>query len=136
MIQCTGDEKSRVITAEQNRFTFTAENGYPEAVRETLASFVRDFDCQPEALVLSDSFEFSAMPESVVEQFVSLTPIDGDNGHITCGDSVLTYDSELYDMELGSEDFRRNNGTTETLYWVRLSVKKPEDKMTLKFTFK
>ena len=135
MIQCTGDEKSKVITAKEDRFTFTAENGYPAEVRETLSSFVRDFDCRPDALVLTDSFEFTEQPTSLVEQFVSLTPIEGENGRIVCGDTILTYNAELYDMELGSEDFRRNNGTTETLYWVRLSVKNPECKMHLEFTF-
>ena len=88
-----------------------------------------------DALTLTDTYEFSVAPESVVEQFVALTPIEGENGTLTCGDTRLTYDASLYDMELGSEDFRRNNGTVETLYWVRLSAKALGEKMSLKFIF-
>lgn len=134
-IQCTGTEKSTVITAEENRFTFTAENGYPEELRETLKSFVRDLDCQSDALVLTDTFKFTEQPTSLVEQFVSLTPIEGENGRITCGDTILTYDPELFTLEFGSEDFRRNSGTTQTLYWVRLTAKELKTEMELRFTF-
>ena len=134
-IQCTGLSRSEVITAEENRFTFTAENGYPDTVRETLKSFVRDIDCRPDAMVLTDTYKFTECPTSLVEQFVSLTPIEGIEGRLTCGDSTLTYDPSLFDLSFGSEDFRRNNGTTETLYWVRLQVKELSTDMSLEFRF-
>ena len=134
-IQTTGEEKSTLINCREGRFTFTAENGYPEELRETLKSFVRDFDCQPDGLVLTDKFEFSEIPESLVEQFVSLTPIVVDDDAVICGDTRLTFDRELFDIELGSEDFRRNNGTTETLYWIRLSLKNPSKEISLEFKF-
>ena len=134
-IQCTGDERSTLINADENRFTFTADNAYPESVRSVMTSFVRDFDCAPDALVLTDSFSFTELPTSVVEQFVSLTPIEGGGGRLTSGESALVYDSELYDLELDSEDFRRNNGTTVTLYRARLSAKNLSENMTLSFRF-
>ncbi len=134
-IQCTGEDRATVITAEENRFTFTADVGYPATVREKLISYVRDFDCTPDALVLTDSFEFSEQPTSLVEQFVSLTPIEDEHGALVCGDSVLRYDPDIYNIELDSEDFRRNNGTVETLYRARLSVKALSKSMKLVFTF-
>lgn len=134
-LQCTGEEKSRVILAEDGHYTFTCENGYSAELRETLKSFVRDLDAKPDGLVLTDTFEFDGMPTSLTEQFVSLTPILGESGELTCGDTRLTYDPALFDTELGSEDFRRNNGAVETLYWVRLSVKELSEKMSLEFVF-
>jgi len=62
-------------------------------------------------------------------------PITGESGELHCGDSVLHYDPTLFDAELGSESFRRNNGTEDTLYWVRLAVKNLEKEITLKFEF-
>ena len=100
-----------------------------------MKSFVRDLDCGPDALTLTDTFEFTEQPTSLVEQFVSLTPIEGENGRITCGDTFLTYDPELYTMEFGSEDFRRNNGSTNTLYWVRITPRELSKSMKLEFRF-
>ncbi len=134
-IQTTGEDKSTVITASEDRFTFTAENGYSPAVRETLGSFVRDFDCRPDALVLTDSFEFTECPVSLAEQFVTLLPMECEDGVITVGDTRLIYDPELFTPEFGAENFNRNNGTVETLRWVRLHVKQPSCSMTLSFRF-
>ncbi len=134
-IQCTGTNKSTVYTMTDDRFTFTLDGGYPEACRATLESAVRDFDCQSDKLVLTDTYKFTELPTSLVEQFVSLMPITGESGELHCGDSVLHYDPTLFDAELGSESFRRNNGTEDTLYWVRLAVKNLEKEITLKFEF-
>ena len=118
-----------------DRFTFSFINGYPEECRASVESAVRDFDCQSDKLVLTDTYKFTECPTSLVEQFVSLMPITGENGCLKCGDTVLTYDAELFDLEFGSEDFRRNNGTTETLYWIRLAVKNLDKEIELKFEF-
>lgn len=134
-IQCTGDEKGNLYRADPDHFTFSIQNGYPAECRATIDSVVRDLDCQPDALILTDTYKFIDEPSSVVEQFVSLMPIEGENGRLTCGGTVLTYDASLYDMEFGSEDFRRNNGAVNTLYWVRLSVKKLEKELALTFRF-
>ncbi|MBR7116905.1 MAG: heparinase II/III family protein [Clostridia bacterium] len=134
-IQCTGTDKSTVITAEENRFTFTCQNGYPDEVKQTLTSFIRDFDCTGDALILTDKYEFSECPTSLTEQFVSLTPIEDDGEVIRCGATRLSFDRSLYDIELGCEDFRRNSGAVDTLYWVRLAVKEPKENMELVFNF-
>ena len=118
-----------------NRFTFTIDNGYPDEVREVLESAVRDVDCQPDAMILTDRFVFSGEAISITEQFVSLKPILGENGRLTCGDTVLTYDPDLFDMEISSEDFRRNSGNTDTLHFVRLHLKNVERDNTLVFRF-
>ncbi|MBR2930379.1 MAG: heparinase II/III family protein [Clostridia bacterium] len=134
-LQCTGEEKLEPITMEEGRFTFHVEQGYPDALREKLSSFVRDFDCTPDALILTDSFSFTEEPTSLVEQFVSLTPIEGENGLITCGASRLTYDADLFDMELTSESFRRNNGKEETLYILKLSARTLDKELSFSFRF-
>ena len=134
-LQCKGTTKSTVYTMTDDRFTFTLDNAYPEACRATLESAVRDFDCRSDKLVLTDTYKFTELPTSLVEQFVSLMPITGESGELHCGDSVLHYDPTLFDAEFGSESFRRNNGKENTLYWVRLAVKNLEKEITLKFEF-
>lgn len=134
-LQCISEEKADVLCALENRFTFTCERGYPAECRETLASFVRDLNCTNDALILTDRFSFTECPTSLVEQFVSLKEIKGEGGELFCGDSRLTYNPELFDIEFSEENFTRNNGTVETLYTVRLSAKELSCEMTLEFKF-
>ncbi|MBR2930378.1 MAG: heparinase II/III family protein [Clostridia bacterium] len=134
-IQCWGEEKARLLVTEADRFAFTCEHAYPSECRETLESFVRDIRCLKDAMILTDSFSFTEEPTSLVEQFVSLTPIEGENGSITCGASRLTYDADLFDMELTSESFRRNSGKEETLYILKLSARKLDRELSFAFRF-
>jgi hypothetical protein len=48
---------------------------------------------------------------------------------------VLRYDASAFELEFGSEAFRRNNGKEETLYWVRLAVKELDKNIKLVFEF-
>lgn len=134
-IQTVGEEKSNVLCAKENRFTFTCDCGYPSELRDTMTSFVRDLDCREDSLILKDSFTFTECPTSLVEQFVSLKEITGEKGELYCGESRLTYDPELYDTEFLSENFTRKDGSVETLYTVRLSKKELSCEMVLEFKF-
>jgi hypothetical protein len=129
-LQCFGKREGGVIIAEENRFKFSMKGGYDI---DTLTSLVRDFECLDDRVRLTDSYEFSVMPTSVSERFVSLLPITEGDGELYCGDSVLTFDKEMFDVSFGSEVVTRKRDTADTVYYVDLVAKKLDTK--LEFTF-
>lgn len=132
-LQARTKNKATLINAEENRFTFTMEQAYDDP---SLISLVRDFDCQEEELVMTDTYKFEKEPDSVVERFVSLLPIEAQEGRLICGDSVLEFDAALFDIALCSEIVPRANAKKETVYYADLTVRAPEKEMALTFIFK
>lgn len=132
--QVTGERKSELYVKEQNRYCFSMEGAYdiPE-----LKSLRRDFLCDENYVVLTDTYSFNAEPQSVVERFVSLLPISiCDGGVIRCGDSVLEYDESALSATLGSEEVERKNGQMGTVYYVDLAARAPKKDMELRFILK
>ena len=58
-----------------------------------------------------------------------------ETGKITVGESVLTYDPEIFDFELSSEISLRKRGRKDTVYMMDLKVKNPAKNMTLNVKF-
>ena len=131
--QSFGKREGGVIIAEKDRFKFSMKGGYEI---DTLDSLVRDFECLEDGIRLTDTFEFSECPASVAERFVSLLPIEQGDGCLICGDATLTYDKELFDTSFGSEIVSRKGGVKETVYYVDLTVKRPEKCFELIFEIK
>ena len=131
--QSFGKREGGVIIADENRFKFSMKGGYTD---ETITSLVRDFECLADGVRLTDTFEFSEMPSSVAERFVSLLPIEERDGELLCGDSVLSFDKELFDVTLSSEVVARKRSIKETVYYVDLSAKKLDKNMTFTFEIK
>jgi hypothetical protein len=131
--QCTGKEKSKVFRMEDGAFEFSMQNGYAE---ETLTSLKRSFECLSDKAVMTDAYEFTKVPESLTERFISQTPITLGNGEIISGDSVITFDAALFDASLGVEQVSRSGGKLETVYYADLTVKAPDREMTFKFEIK
>jgi hypothetical protein len=131
--QCTGKEKSKVFRMEDGAFEFSMQNGYAE---ETLTSLKRGFECLPDKAVMTDTYEFTEVPESLTERFISLTPITLGNGEMVSGDSVITFDPALFDAVSKEEVVSRSGGRLDTVYYVDLLVKAPDREMTFKFEIK
>lgn len=131
--QSFGKREGGVMIADENRFKFSMKGGYTD---ETITSLVRDFECLADGVRLTDTFEFSEMPSSVAERFVSLLPIEERDGELVCGDSVLSFDKELFDVTLSSEVVARKRSTKETVYYVDLSARKLDKNMTFTFEIK
>ena len=132
-LQCFGKREGGVLIAEENRFKFSMKGGYDI---DTLTLLTRDFECLEDRVILTDSYEFSAMPASLIERFVSLLPITKRDGELYCGDSVLVFDKELFDVSFGSEVVARKRDTHETVYYVDLIAKKLDKSVEFKFEIK
>ena len=128
--QCFGKREGNVEIFEEDRFRFSMKGGYEI---ETLTSLVRDFECFDDFVRLTDTYEFSEIPTSVTERFVSLLPIEEKDGKLICGDSILVFDKDAFDVSFGSEIVARKRAQKETVYYVDLSAKKLDK--SLKFTF-
>ena len=121
-VRNTKADRADILIEQENRYAFTMHKAYAD---DTLISLVRDFNCVEDGVLLTDKFEFSEDPGSIVERFVSLLPLSEGRGELICGDSVLLFDPELYELTLGSEEVERNNCTTDTVYYADLRVLKP-----------
>ena len=131
--QTFGKREGSVIIADENRFKFSMKGGYEI---DSLASLTRDFECLPDGVRLTDTFEFSKDPTSVTERFVSLLPIEERDGKLLCGDSALLFDKDSFDVSLGSELVPRKGGIKETVYYVDLNLKAPKRSLELVFEIK
>ena len=128
--QAFGKREGEVYIFDENRFKFSMKGGY---TIDTLTSLVRDFECLDDCVRITDTYEFSEAPTSIRERFVSLLPIEERDGTLVCGDSVLVYDNEAFDLSFGSEVVARKRAQKETVYYVDLISKKLDK--SLKFTF-
>ncbi len=125
-------KKSTIYTAKENEYEFSMDNGYKI---ETLTSLKRRFLCEEEGITVTDTYEFSEMPTSVVERFVTLVEPKIEEGRITVGESILVYDPALYDFEFSTDTCVRRKDCTETLYIFDFKAKKLDVKMQLEFKF-
>ena len=132
-LQSATEEKAEVYIETPNEYAFTMQGAYNVA---SLKSLKRHFKYEEAVLTLSDSYEFTEMPTSLVERFVSLLPITLGEGSAFCGDTVLEFDNSLFDAEITTEECVRKNGSRETVYILDLKLKRLESKISLDFVFK
>ena len=128
-----GKREGKVYNFTDDRFTFSMKGGYTDP---TISALTRDFECLSDGVRLTDTYEFTDMPESVSERFVSLLPIEHKDGCLVCGDSVMYFDDTAFDISFGSEIAHRKGGIKETVYYVDLAVKQLNKNMTFTFEFK
>ncbi len=122
-IQFAKKIKSTVYTEKENDFCFSIENGYNIT---TLKTLTRHFECLTDKVVLTDSYEFTEKPESVVERFVSYCKPEVVENGVKCGESTLCYDPEFYELTISEETFPGYKPAP--LYMVDLKVKNPTEK--------
>ena len=130
--QTQGQREGGVLIEDEKRFKFYMHNGYTVDILE---SVTRDFECLEDGIRMTDEFVFSKTPTALRERFVSLLPIEEKDGKIVCGDSKLTYDRELFDLDFGSEIADRKGGIKERVYYVDLVAKNLDQKMKVVFLF-
>ena len=109
------------------------KGGYTD---ETITSLVRDFECLEDSVRLTDIFEFSEMPTAIAERFVSLLPIEENADGLVCGDSIMVFNKDAFDISFSSEIVARKRSIKETVYYVDLIAKKLDKNMTFTFEFK
>ena len=128
-----GKREGGVYTVSDDRFKFSMKGGYTD---ETITSLVRDFECLEDSMRLTDTYEFTETPTSVAERFVSLLPIEEKGNTLVCGDSVLVFDKDAFDVSFGSEVVARKRSIKETVYYVDLIAKHLDKNMTFTFVIK
>lgn len=124
--------KSKIYADEVNRYAFSMEGVYED---DTLLSLKRDFVCEEDSVVMTDTFEFTARPDSLVERIVSIYPITLREGALVCLESEMLFDRDLFEVTFSSEEVDRKGGITDTVYYADLTVKKPEKNMAFTFRF-
>lgn len=134
--QATIGDKAEIYIQEKTRYCYSVEKVYKV---ESLKKLTRDFKMESEFVSLTDTYEFTETPTSVVERFIALRPIeilenDGVGvGRIKCGEAILSFDSSLFTITLGSEKVERKGLKTGTVYFVDLTLKKLDRSFSLSF---
>ena len=130
-LQDTIGDQAQIYVHENNRYCFSMEKVYKV---DTLTRLTRDFICEGDGVKMTDTYEFTKTPDSVVERFVSLHPISEVEDGLACLDSVMVYDKSLFTISFGQETVERKQGKTGVVYYADLTVKEPMANM--EFTFK
>ena len=129
----SGEQKSKIFVEEENEYAFSMENGYKI---DTMKSLKRDFVCGDDAITVTDTYEFTEVPQSVVERFSTLVEPKIEEGRITVGATVMEYDSTLFDVSLTVESVERRKDVKESLYLVDLKLKNPTESFAVSFNFR
>ena len=130
--QVTGKEKSRVLIATENEFSFDMEQAYSY---EALKRLNRHIICKPEGVSLTDSFQFSGKPEALTERFVTLIEPKITPDGVQVGDSIIRYDSSQVEAPTVSfEDFFVDAGTRR-VYQIDFKVKNITESLSCSFLF-
>ena len=131
--QVLGKQKAEVYCAEEGHYAFSMEQAYqiPE-----LESLKREFVCEQDGVVLTDSYQFRELPESVTERFVSELEPELTKEGVRCGDTLLVYDREQVEVYIHYERRIRGGKEAEPVYFTDLKVKKPEKEMQIRVCFK
>ena len=132
-LQKTVAAKSTVFVQNEKEYAFSMQGVYGD---ETLKMLKRHFVCEEDEIILTDTYEFDVVPESVVERLVSLVePTSMEKGRITVGATVLLYDPEVVDFELNTDTCVRSATVSEKLYMFDFKVKNLAKDIKIEFKF-
>jgi len=131
--QVTGREKSKVNIAEEGHYAYSLENAYDIPA---MTSLKREFVCEADRIVLTDTYDFTETPESVVERFVTnLEPEITPEG-VRCGDTLLVFDADAVEVSTSFEYRIRLGKQVNPLYFVDLTVKAPQKQFAVQVEFR
>lgn len=130
------DHTSKDVTINESGLKCDIAGAYGDA---TLKRLVRDINfCADCGIVtISDSYEFSKTPVSVVERFVSFDEPKLETGKILFGKdeiSTLEYDAEMLSATISTETYNDHSGIPTKVYLVDLTVKFPSEFFDVKIT--
>ncbi|WP_243459259.1 heparinase II/III domain-containing protein [Metabacillus bambusae] len=114
-------------------------NAYNIASLETLSRRFTWIKNKKPELILTDTFQFSENPESIVERFI--TPVlqitEDQEGVILEGNQKvkLKFDRNQLNLVIGEKEFLNHFGETEELFILDFTVKKPENTCCVELVF-
>ena len=85
---------------------------------------------------MTDTYRFLEKPQSIVERFVSLILPKITAEGVQCGNSLLEFDPNVFTVAIRSEKRICGGKETETVYFVDLTVKEPQENLTVSVTFR
>ncbi len=114
---------AKVIKCSENEFSLDYTSAYGD---ESLKKLERSFECLENKVIIKEKIEFSENPSSIVERFVSLTEPKAEKDGVKVGDTLMTFDENLLELKISSEDYKKSAIKTQTLYFVDFECKKSE----------
>ena len=124
-------ERAKILDKSDTSYGFTMQHVYDEP---TLTALERRFVCEKGYVRMCDKYEFTEAPVSLTERFIALAPLTVTDKGVECEGTVLEYNKELYDVELGMEKVSRHGGGQTPVYYIDLKVKDLKANITLEFT--
>lgn len=128
-----------VIEQDIDILEMNMANAYNIASLETLTRRFTLLKNKNPELILTDTFQFSENPESIVERFI--TPVlqitEDQEGVILEGNQKvkLKYDRKQLNLVISEQEFLNHFGEREDLFTLDFSVKKPENTCCVEFVF-
>ncbi len=120
--QAAGNRPSVIFEEAPDRYAFSMENAYNVP---PLRSLRRRFVCGSDEITLTDTYDFSETPQSIVERFVSMHKPERTADGVRCGESTLVFDDSLYALSFGEEELVHSSTSKEPVYFIDLRVKQP-----------
>ena len=131
-IECSNEKvirAARDVSIDESGLICDIAGTYDDSSLKKLVREIR-FDKISGRITLTDRYEFSRTPESVVERFVSFDEPRLENGKILFGKeeiSTLEYDAEMLSATISTETYNDHSGTSTKVYLVDLTVKSPSE---------
>ncbi len=124
---------ANVYVERENEYAFSMEQNYED---ETLRTLTRHFLCERDALVLTDTYEFSEAPKSITERFVSTTPPSLiEEGRVQIGETILLYDKDALTLTFGGESSSYCTDGSINVFFTDFCPKQCSERMTFTFRF-
>jgi len=130
--QVVSDRKSTLLKCTEGDYHFTMEGAY---AIPTLISLKRHFKASDTTITLTDSFEFTKSPTSIVERFVTETEPLVEEGRVKVGNTTLSYDPSVLSLSVSTDSFMRAGHVKTTAYLIDLTVKDPDTVTEVSVTF-
>ena len=126
-------EKCKVVSVSDNEFSFNMQQAYG---LEELTLLNRHVICKNDGISLTDTYEFTSAPESLVERFVSLIEPEFTSDGVKVGDSILIYDKEkVCDPTVSYEEFDVDGGGVRRVYQIDFALKELAENISVSFKF-
>ena len=129
--QVIGKEKCTVTADSENVYAFNMEKAYDI---ENLKCLNRCFSCAEDCFTVIDTYSFEKAPETVIERFVSLEEPTLIDGKVKVGESYLSFDPDVFELNFSSEMGNRNNKDFP-VYFTDLKIKNPKKEMQVSVSF-
>jgi hypothetical protein len=123
--------KATGIFADEDTFEADMAKAYG---MDELLSLVRKCEITENHVKITDSYNFSKEPESVVERLVALSKPEISPGAVKIKNVVLKFDEKMFDCTLSEELYKDHSAKDAVAYLIDLTVKNPKAEFKCEYT--